>query len=155
MNSKFLYAATVAISLVSTLAVADEAPVSRAQVTADLQQAIANGTLQRTDYDTGAYRLQTAPSQLTRSQVALAFSQARQARRPLNDSDANGSYNPYGAQLRQTSTLARSEVKAEVLQAAATGTLQRTDYDDVASLNRKATAQPAGPTFAQRVKARF
>src|SRR5436853_6193325 len=32
MNSKLLFAATIAISLASTLALADEAPVTRAQV---------------------------------------------------------------------------------------------------------------------------
>ena len=155
MNSKFLYAATVAVSLISSLAFADEAPVSRAQVNAELQQAIASGTLQRTDYDSASYRPQAVASTLTREQVSLALAQAKQARRPLNGSDASSSYNPYGSQLRQTSTLARSEVKAEVLQAARAGTLQRTDYDDVASLNRKANQHAAAGTFAQRVKAKF
>ena len=54
MNSKFLYAATVAVSLISTLAMADEAPPTRAQVNAEVQQARGNGTLQRTDYDDAA-----------------------------------------------------------------------------------------------------
>src|ERR1700704_5837425 len=51
MNSKLLFAATIAVSLASTLALADEAPLTRAQVQADLNQAIATRTLQRTDYD--------------------------------------------------------------------------------------------------------
>ncbi len=154
MNSKFLYAATVAVSLISSLAFADDAPVSRERVNADLRQAVANGTLQRTDYDTGSYRPQAAASNLTRQQVVVELAQARQARRPLNGSDGSGSYNPYGAQLRQVSTLARSEVKADVLQAAKAGTLQRTDYDDVAALSRKANQHAAAGTFAQRIKAK-
>ena len=36
MNSKLLFAATVAVSLISTLALADEAQLTRAQVNADL-----------------------------------------------------------------------------------------------------------------------
>ena len=51
MNSKFLYVATLAVSLLSTLAMADEAVVSRSQVKAELSKAIANGTRQRTDDD--------------------------------------------------------------------------------------------------------
>ena len=53
MNSKFLYAATVAASLlsVSTLTFADEAPLTRAQVSADLHKAIADGSLKRTGCD--------------------------------------------------------------------------------------------------------
>jgi hypothetical protein len=44
MNSKFLYAATLAFALLSTLAMADEATLGRAQVVAVAQQAINNGT---------------------------------------------------------------------------------------------------------------
>ena len=54
MNSKFLYVATIAVSLLSTLAMADQGVVSRSQVKAELSQAIANDTLQRTDYDDAA-----------------------------------------------------------------------------------------------------
>jgi hypothetical protein len=155
MNSKLLYAATVAVSLISTLAFADEAPVSRAQVNAEVQQAIANGTLRRTDYDTGSYRPQAVTSNVTRQQVAVELAQAKQARKALVGPDANRTYNPFGTQILETSTLARSEVKNEVLQAAAAGTLQRTDYDDVASLTRKANQHAASATFAQRFKAKF
>jgi hypothetical protein len=49
MNSKFLYAATIAVSLVSTLALADEAPLTRAQVKAEAQKAALEGTLPRPD----------------------------------------------------------------------------------------------------------
>lgn len=155
MNSKFLYAATVAVSLISSLAYADEAPVSREQVNAELRQAVANGTLQRTDYDTGSYRPQAVTSNVTRQQVAVELAQARQARKVLVGSDANRTYNPYGTQILETSTLARSDVKTEVLQAARAGTLQRTDYDDVAALTRQANQHAASGTFAQRFKAKF
>jgi hypothetical protein len=155
MNSKFLYAATVAVSLISSLAMADEAPVTRAQVNAELQQAAANGTLQRTDYDAGSYRLQTLVSTKTREQVGVELAQAKLARKALIGPDTNRTYNQFGTQILETSTLARSEVKGEVLQAAANGTLQRTDYDDAASIARKANAHAASATFAQRVKTRF
>ncbi len=49
MNSKFLYAATIAVSLVSTLALADEAPLTRAQVKAEAQKAALEGTLPHPD----------------------------------------------------------------------------------------------------------
>ena len=155
MNSKLLYVATIAISLASTLAVADEAAVTRAQVNADVQQARANGTLQRTDYDSGSYRPQAVTSNVTRAQVGLELAQARAANKALLGPLADSRYNPYGTQVLQTSTLARSEVKNEVLQAQANGTLQRTDYDDVASLARKANQHVVGATFAQRIRAKF
>ena len=152
MNSKFLYIATIAISLLSTLAMADEAPVTREQVKAELASAIADGTLQRTDYGTDARALTTA-SNRTRDQVSLAYASAKAARKTLNGSDANGTYNPFGAEVRKPSIVTRAEVKADVLQAAADGTLQRTDYDDPAQAERRANAHVAAPTFAQQVKA--
>ena len=155
MNSKFLYAATLAVSLVSTLALADEpAPVSRDQVKADVMKARAAGTLQRTDYDSGSYRPAPTQSNVTRQQVNADLAQARLDRKALVGPLADEKYNPYGAQVLETSTLARSEVKNEVLQAAANGTLQRNDYDDAQSLARKARAHQAGQHFAQRVKAK-
>ena len=50
------------------------------------------------------------------------------------------------------SVVTRAAVKADVLQAAADGTLQRTDYDDAALIARRAKAHTASATFAQRVK---
>ena len=151
MNSKLLYAATIVISLISTLAMADEAPVSRAQVGAELQRSIADGTLQRTDYDRGSYRPQALVSTRTRAQIGIELAQARSARKALIGPDANRSYNPFGTQILETSTLARSEVKDDLLQAAASGTLQRTDYDDAALIARRANAHAASATFAQRI----
>lgn len=155
MNSKFLYAATIAVSLISTLAMADQAPATRAQVRADTQQAIANGTLRHSDYDIGSYRPQAITSNVTRSQIATELAQAKTARKALIGPDANRIYNQFGTQILETSTLARSEVKNEVLQAQAAGELQRTDYDDAAALTRKENQHAASATFAERFKAKF
>ena len=155
MNSKFLYAATIAVSLISTVAMADAAPLTRGQVTADVQQARAAGTLQRTDYDSGSYRAEAVTSNTTRAQVGAELAQAKAARSNLVGPLANSRYNPYGAQVLETSTLARSEVKNEVLAAAANGTLQRTDYDDAASMARQSQQHRASVNFAQRFKAKF
>jgi len=155
MNSKFLYAATIALSLLSTLAMADDAPLSRAQVNAETRQAIANGTLRRTDYDEEFYRPQTTRSTVTRAQVSVELAQDNLARKALVGPEADRNYNPDGTAIFETSTLARSEVKNEVLAAAANGTLQRTDYDDAASLARKANQHAASAHFAQRIKSKF
>ena len=156
MNSKFLYAATLVVALVSTLAMADEAPVTRARVTADLQRAIADGTLQRTDYGYGSYRQnQATASAATRAQVGIELDQAKAARQTLIGPDANRNYNPYGTQIHAVSTRARAQVKNDVRQAAANGTLHRTDYDDAALIARQVNAQAASATFAQRFKAKF
>jgi Domain of unknown function (DUF4148) len=152
LNSKLLYAATVAVSLLSSLAMADEAPLTRAQVNADTQQAMANGTLRRTDYD-DLTRGPVAASTKTRADTAVEFADAKAARKALIGPDANRTYNPFGTEILKTSTLARADVKADVLQAAANGTLQRTDYDDAALVARRAKAHAASATFAQRFKA--
>ena len=84
MNSNFLYAATVAISLISSLAMADEAPATRAQVNAELRQAIVYGTLQHSDYSADSYRQPgAAVSAKTRTQVAVELAQAKTARATL------------------------------------------------------------------------
>ena len=155
MNRKFLYAATVAVSLISTLAMADEAPLTRAQVNAEVQQARANGTLQRTDYISGAYRPEAVTSNVTRAQVGAVLAQAKAARVGLVGPLTNSRYNPYGAEVLQTSTLARNGVKNEVRAAAVNGTLQRTDYDDAALMARQSQQHRASGNFAQRFKAKF
>lgn len=73
MNSKLLYAATLAVSLISTLAMADEAPLTRAQVNAETQQAIANGTLRRTDYDDAASIARQAKQHAAGNRFAQRF----------------------------------------------------------------------------------
>ena len=120
MNSKLLFAATIAISVLSsTVALADEAaPVTREQVKAELSQAIAHNTLQRTDYD--ADRTPVAVSTRSRADVAIELAAAKTARKALRGPDANRTYNPYGTEvLAARSTLTRAEVKEDVLEAAA------------------------------------
>ena len=153
MNSKFLYAATVAVSLLgTTLAMADEAPLTRAQVNAELAQAVASGTLQRTDYDVDR-RDAAAVSSKTRGQVNAEIADARTARKGLVGPNRSSSYNQFGTEILKTSVLARAEVKNEVLAAAAEGTLRRTDYDDAALVARNVNAHAAALRFAQRRKA--
>ena len=154
MDRKLLYAATVAVSVISTAAMADAAPATRAQVNAEVQQARVAGTQQRTDYDSGAYRAQPVTAGATRAEVVAAIGQARADHLALVGPFADERYNPYGSQVLATSTLARSEVRNEVLVAAASGTPQRTDYDDAASVSRKAKQHAASVRFAQRLKAR-
>ncbi|MEP7295305.1 MAG: DUF4148 domain-containing protein [Burkholderiales bacterium] len=155
MNSKLLFAATVAISVISmsTVAMADEAPVTRAQVHAELAQAIATHTLQRTDYDTTNVATVGA-SDRTRADVVADLGASKAARKALVGPNVNRTYNPFGTEILARSTLARAEVKAEVRQAAAAGTLQRTDYDDEALVARRARQHSAAPSnLALRVKA--
>jgi hypothetical protein len=142
MNSKLLYVATLAVSLLGSLAVAGgamaatNAALTRAEVNADLARARADGTLQRSDYPRAYFHAPaTAPaSTQTRAQVAIEVAEAKASRKALIGPDANRTYNPSGTEILRVSTLSRAEVQAEVLQAAANGTLQRTDDDDATSL---------------------
>jgi opacity protein-like surface antigen len=156
MDSKLLFAATIAVSVLSTLALADEAnaatrTLTRAEVQAEVAQAMANGTLQRSDYDYGATTSATVSTQ-TRAQVDSELAAAQASRRSLVGPDANRTYNPYGTAILQASNVTRAQVKADVLQAAADGTLRRTDYDYGALVARPAHVH-APSRFAQRIKA--
>jgi hypothetical protein len=157
MNSKLLFAATVAISVLSSVAMADEgaAPVTRAQVNADLAHAVATHTLQRSDYAASDYGVSSAAtaSGITRAQTLAELADAKAARKVLVGPDANRNYNPYGTDIYKRSVLTRAEVKADVLQAAANGTLQRSDYDDKALVTRRVQQHVAPSKLAQRVKA--
>jgi len=159
MNSKLLFAATVAISVLSSVAMADEgaAPVTRAQVNAELARAVATHTLQRSDYDATDYGASSAVavSTVTRAQTIAELADAKAARKVLVGPDANRTYNPYGTEIYKHSVLTRAEVKADVLQAAANGTLQRTDYDDQGLVARRSQQHVAPSKLAQRVKAVF
>ena len=165
MNSKLLYAATLAVSLLASLAVAGGAmaatdgSLTRAEVNADLAKARADGTLQRSDYPDADFRaaavtaVAAVTSTQTRAQVAIDLADAKASRKTLIGPNANRIYNPAGTEFLRVSTVSRAEVRSEVLQAAATGTLQRTDYDDAALVARRANAHIASQRFAQRVKA--
>lgn len=152
MNAKFLFAATVAMSVASTLAMAaDQAPLSREQVTGELNHAIANGTLQRTDYDF-ARADRTAVSSKTREQVASELAASKQPN-PLivSLSDKSRDYNPFGTELKRPSVVDRAQVKADVVQALRDGTLPRTDYEyDQALVARRVGNHAAAPILAQR-----
>lgn len=153
MNAKLLFAATVAVSLASTLAMAaDQTPLTREQVVSELNQAAANGSLQKTDYDY-ARADGAAVSSKTREQVARELAAARQPN-PLivSLSDKSRSYNQFGTELLRPSVVERAQVKAEVVQALRDGSLPRTDYEyDQALVARRISNHAAAPTrFAQR-----
>lgn len=155
MNAKLLFAATVAISLVSTLALADESdrPLTRAQVVADLHQAAANGTLQKTDYDFAKH--DSTGAALTRTQVTSDLQVARATPR-LPGPLADRSYNPFGRAATVPLTNTRAEVKADLQDAIASGTLQRTDYDDDQALvARRAAEHDAGKPLFARIRSAF
>ena len=154
MNAKLLFAATVAISALATFAsstvLADEinAPLTRAQVTAQLEQARADGTLQKTDYDFNhASRAQGAA--LSRAEVVATLTVKPSAL--LADTSARSRlYNPFGTELIQASTVTRAAVKAETLEAVANGTLPRTDYEyDQNVVARRANDKAAKPILAR------
>ena len=95
MNAKLLFIATVAVSLASTLAMADEAPRTRTQVIAELNQAAANGTLQRTDYDFD--KVPATVSTKSREQVTAELAAARRPNPLLvSQSDRSRNYNQFG-----------------------------------------------------------
>jgi hypothetical protein len=131
MNARLLYAATIALAVASTAALADEtgAP-TREQVIADYQQAAQAGTLHRNDYaDELASR--AAPAVVRpREDVVAELGRAHADRARLKGPLANRTYNPAGTEVLRPLTFARADVKAEVLAARADGTLRRTDYDD-------------------------
>ena len=153
MNARLLFVATVALSLASSFVLADEsnASLTRDQVTAQVLKARADGTLQRTDYDTGT--VTSATSTRTRADAYADLAASKASRKVLVGPDANRTYNQFGTEIYARSLVTRAEVRAEVLQAAASGTLQRTDYDDQAAVARRVHAHQAGSVVAQRIKA--
>ena len=155
MNAKLLFAATVAVSLASTLAMAaDQAPPTREQVVSELNQAATNGTLQKTDYDYERADRASVSSK-TREQVA---SELAASKRPnpliVSLSDKSRSYNPFGTELKRPTVMDRAQVKADVAQAMRDGSLPRTDYEyDQALVARRVSNHSAAPTVAQRAAA--
>lgn len=154
MNAKLLFAATVAVSALATFAsttvLADEihTPLTRAQVTAQLDRARADGTLQKTDYDFNTVgRTQGSPA----SRADVVATLAVKPSPLLADSSArNRSYNPFGTELIQASSVTRAAIKAETREAAATGTLPRTDYEyDQGVVARRANDRAAKPILAR------
>ncbi len=154
MNAKLLFAATVAVSALATFAsttvLADEvnAPLTRAQVTAQFEQARAAGTLQTTDYDfANASRAQGTA--LSRSDVVATLA-TKPSALLANSSARSRSYNPFGTELLQASTVTRAAVKTETREAVANGTLPRTDYEyDQNLVARRAVDKNAKPILAR------
>ena len=128
MNAKILYAATIALAVASSLAVAEEVqPLTRAEVNKAWAQGAADGTLRKNDYDFDVNDFK-GPSTRSRAEVVAEL---RVPRNPaLIGPLANRSYNPGGTEALLASTLPRAQVKAEVITARREGTLRRTDYDD-------------------------
>ena len=104
MNAKILYAATVALALASSLAVAQESrPLTRAEVNKAWAEAAADGTLRKNDYDYDANDFK-ARSTRTRAEV---IAELRVPRDPaLIGPLANRTYNPAGMETLRVSTLA-------------------------------------------------
>lgn len=152
MNSKFLYAATIAVSLVSTLALADEAPLTRAQVKAEATKAALEGTLPRPDDPAFVYA-QATPSTLTREQVVADLRRSPAVGIALIAPEEAG-YQDLHPQSQGSSTLTRSEVQSEVRQAVKDGTLRRPD-DEATLWSARTPGTPAvAPTVSQRGKAK-
>jgi len=148
MNAKFLYAATVALALASSLAAAQEVqPLTRAEVNKAWAQAKADGTLRKNDYDYDANDFR-APSTVSRAQVIAELQLPRDP--ALIGPLRNRTYNPGGMENLRVSTLPREQVKAEVIAARREGTLRRTDYDDeIVQVARRAPARTPTPVLAQ------
>ena len=158
MNAKLLFAATLTLAIASSFAQAADTttPLTRADVKADVQRAIANGTLPRTEYGLSyGARDAVGPSTTTRSQVVAELQAAQRAAgyRATLASD----YNSYPADLNRASTVTRAEVKAEVAQAIADGTLPVSDYAGdrqfVTTHAKAPVANRASAPLAQRLKA--
>ena len=149
MNAKLLYAATVALALASSLAVAQETqPLTRAEVNKAWAQSRADGTLRRNDYD---YDAQDFKASSTRNRADVV-AELKVPRDPaLIGPLRNRSYNPGGMETLRVSTLPRAQVQADVLAAVRDGTLRRTDYDDeIVRAARPAPAPTRVPVVAGR-----
>lgn len=160
MNAKLLFVATVALAIASSFAQAanDHAPLTRADVKADVRRAIVDGTLPRTEYGlTYGVRDGFAASTLTRAHVVAELEAAQ--RTPGYRATLASDYNIYPADQIRGSMVTRGEVKAEVARSIADGSLPFSDYAGDNQFDaRRAKAPAASRTFAtlaQRLKAAF
>jgi hypothetical protein len=155
MNAKLLFAATVAVSALATFAsttvLADEiqAPLTRAQVTAQFEQARADGTLQRTDYD-GYNADRAVRSTRSRADVLAELAAAK-----LNPAwvDHNSSFdaNPFAFERPFASTVTRAQVKAETREAVAKGTIPRNDHEYEQAALAQGRSAPVGKPILARL----
>lgn len=146
MIRKILVSATITVSLLGTLTLANHAiaaPLTRDQVTAELAQARTDGALHRTGEATDAYSFANVASTLSEAQVKDDMAAANKARSVLVGPERHRTYNPFGLQIKESSTLDRAAVKELARAAVANGTLPRTDYDDDELVARRAAARMA------------
>lgn len=147
MNSKLLYAATVALALVSGLALADEGqPQSREQVAAAWNQAAADGSLRHNDYDYDKVDARIASSR-TRNEVVTEMLTSRPDPALVGPLRSR-TYNPGGMETLRVSTLPRADVKAQVLAAVRDGSLRHSDYDDLPVRTAHRVTRNAAPILA-------
>ncbi len=131
MNSKLLFAAALATSLIGTSALAD-------------------ATTQRGEYDVNPASF-VGSSSITRADVAADLAASNAARKALVGPNANRMYNTAGIDILKTpSTLTRAEVRDEVRQAVAAGTLQNINSEDSSLAARGTTRGTTASKFAQR-----
>lgn len=155
MNAKLLFAATVAVSALATFAsstvLADEInpPLTRAQVTAQLEQARADGTLQRTEQD--FYNADRAARSVRSRAEVVAELEVAKANPVRVDHNSSLDANPFGADWYAASTLTRSQVKAETREAIALGTIPRNDYE----YSQNVVARPVTPADAKPILSRL
>ena len=153
MNARLLFAATVALSIASSYAIAaDTNPaLTRSQVVSELQQAAADGTLRKTDYADGITPTSTG-SGLSRSTVVAELATAL-ATPKLPGPLGNRTYNQNSSELLKPSVVSRAQVTYDLREAIAAGTLLRTDYDtDPQVLARHAQAHEAGLALVARIR---
>ena len=122
MNAKLLFATTMGLALASSLALAEEAPVTRAAVIADYQQAARAGQLHRNDYFDELASRPAPESQVPRAQVLAELKAPRDPR--LIGPLLSRNYNQFGTELMREPIYSRADVKADVLQARAEHTLR-------------------------------
>ncbi|MEP6739052.1 MAG: DUF4148 domain-containing protein [Caldimonas sp.] len=153
MNAKLLFAATVALSIASTFAMADPAqPVTREQVLADYAASAANGTLRKNDYDYAAHDF-AGTSTKSRDQVVAEMVAARSGN-TLVGPMRNKTYNLFGTETLRPAIYTRAEVKSEVLAARQDGTLRSSDYADDSTVHiaHRSIDRSSRPVLAQALK---
>ena len=155
MNPKLLYAGTIALALVSSLAYGQDAkPLTRAEVAAEYSRAAAAGTLRHTEHADVERDRDLRTSKTTRAEV-LADMDASRRNNKLVGPMRSRNYNPYGSELNRPPTMTRSDMRTQVGAAMRDGTLRRSDYDHVpVSVSRRAARErglaPTGKPQAER-----
>jgi hypothetical protein len=147
MNAKFLFATTMGLALASSLALADEAPITRAAVIADYQQAARAGQLHRGEYADELASRAAPGSQVPRAQVLAELKTPRDPR--LIGPLLSRNYNQFGTETMREPIYSRADVKADVLQARAEHTLR--PAGESGDLYDGATPRREMPAFLARI----